>query len=286
MNNLFYYANRVMQKTKIKKILHLNRYNFFIPPVLKNPIKIISINGYKMHLDPLDSLYLGHLGYVDSSMTNLIKKIVKKKETIVDIGANIGYYTLLFSSLVGPSGTVYAFEPEPTNFLILKKNATLNHYSNIVLSDSVVSNSEGSAKLFRSKATANNHRIAEDMHEQRQWIHVKKTSLDKYFLNRNTKINLVKIDAEGSEEKILDGMSELIKRNNHLTLIIEFHPFELLKAHSRPEILLKKICYFGFKIYNIDEYDGIIKPVQIKKLLAKYKTPDKNRFTNLLCTRN
>ena len=65
-------------------------------------------------------------------MTALVKRIVRNGDIVVDIGAHIGYYTLIFARLVGPKGKVFAFEPEPNNFNLLIKNIKINGYKNII----------------------------------------------------------------------------------------------------------------------------------------------------------
>jgi FkbM family methyltransferase len=84
----------------------------------------------------------------DFEETKFLKKIIKKGDTVIDVGANIGYYTLLFSKLVGKEGKIYAYEPLPENFKLLKKNIFINKYKNIVLINRALSNKEKNAKLY------------------------------------------------------------------------------------------------------------------------------------------
>ena len=88
---------------------------------IRRPIKsdFIEIDGHKMFLDSLDSLKLSITGEHEEFETNVIKKIIKKEYNVIDIGANIGYYTLNFARLVGDKGRVFAFEPELENFQLL-----------------------------------------------------------------------------------------------------------------------------------------------------------------------
>ena len=81
----------------------------------------------------------------------MIKQEVKEGNNVIDIGANIGYFTLLFAKLVGPNGKVFAFEPDPTNFSILKKNIEENNYDNVILSQKAISDKTETTKLFLCK---------------------------------------------------------------------------------------------------------------------------------------
>jgi len=103
----------------------LNRY-FIVrasSDILRSHLKsnFVEVNGHKIFLDSLDSLRLSINGIYEEFETQMLKKIINKEETVVDIGANIGYYTLIFAKLVGDKGKVFAFEPEPNNFELLKK---------------------------------------------------------------------------------------------------------------------------------------------------------------------
>src|SRR5256885_8821899 len=81
--------------------------------------KEVIVHGFPFLLDPLDSLELSIFRSYEPFETSLLAAEIRPGMTIVDVGANIGYYTLLFSKLAGDNGRVYAFEPEPQNFALL-----------------------------------------------------------------------------------------------------------------------------------------------------------------------
>jgi len=96
----------------------------------KTTPKIVNVLGHKMYLDDLDTLHLAINGIWEPLETNLIKNKIKEGDIVLNIGANIGYYTLLIARLVGSNGKVFAFEPDLNNFKILKKNIEINNYKN------------------------------------------------------------------------------------------------------------------------------------------------------------
>lgn len=104
---------------KIHKILII----FFNP---------IEIQGHKMFIEPADGLEFLIKPHHEEFETEIFKKEIKKGDTVLDLGAHIGYYTLLAAKLVGEKGKVFAFEPEPTNFALLKKNIKINNYQNVI----------------------------------------------------------------------------------------------------------------------------------------------------------
>ena len=73
-------------------------------------------------------------------MTDVVTKEIQPGDTVLDLGANIGYFTLLFAKLVGNNGIVFAFEPEPQNIALLTKNIKINNYKNVTLVPKAVSN--------------------------------------------------------------------------------------------------------------------------------------------------
>ena len=91
----------------------------------------VMVHGFPFLLDPLDSLELSIFRSYEPFETSLLSAEVRPGMTIVDVGANIGYYTLLFSKLTGESGHVYAFEPEPENFALLQQNLARNNRTNV-----------------------------------------------------------------------------------------------------------------------------------------------------------
>jgi len=110
-------GHKLTRNSLIKK--SFNVVNSFAISQL-NESKII-INNQIMYLDEKDSLQLNFNGNFEPVETEIVKKEIKENDIILDVGANIGYYSLIFAQLIGKSGKVYSFEPDPTNFEILKK---------------------------------------------------------------------------------------------------------------------------------------------------------------------
>jgi tRNA G37 N-methylase Trm5 len=117
------------------------------------------VQGHKMYLDSKESLDLSIYGVYEEYETDLIKKEIDRGDVVLDLGANIGYYTLLFAKKVGDEGRVYAFEPDPTNFSLLKKNVEINGYRNVVLIQKAVSNKNGKLKLYLNEDNKGDHRF-------------------------------------------------------------------------------------------------------------------------------
>lgn len=250
---------------------------------LKNGFTITN-EGFSMILDPEDKIIsrtIAVSGWWEPSETKFLKKIVKEGMTAVDIGANIGYFTILLSKLVGPNGRVISFEPNPNSFSILKRNIMENKLDNVLPVQKAVTNYEGKTKLYVSTDNHGDNRIfgfqIEETDENRHEIIVDTTFLDRELLNE--KIDVMKIDAQGSELHIMEGGTETIQKNRALKIILEFWPVALTVQGKRPRDLLTKIHKLGFNIYDLS---GSESPAQIDELCTRYTGKS---YTNLYCVR-
>jgi FkbM family methyltransferase len=154
------------------------------------------------------------------------------ERTFIDVGANIGYFTCLMGKLAGPSGKVFAIEPEPQNFALLQQNIKLNHLASVMLFPCALGASEGSAMLGLYKAANRGRHSIVDTKAKRQ-IKVPVRTLDDLAKNAgaNSKSwSLVKIDVEGYEGFVLDGAKDTLPRID--TLVMEYSP-ALLRAAGR-----------------------------------------------------
>ncbi|OGM22849.1 hypothetical protein A2961_01665 [Candidatus Woesebacteria bacterium RIFCSPLOWO2_01_FULL_39_21] len=246
----------------------------------------IFVQGHKMFLDSKDSLNLSiNNGVFEKFETELIKKEIKQGNIVLDIGSNIGYYTLIFAKLVGYNGKVFAFEPDPTNFAILKKNIEINGYKNVVLINKAVSNITGGLKLFLCEDNKGDHRIY-DSKDGRKSIEIESVRIDDYFKNLNNKINFIKMDIQGAEYDALKGMCRFLNRNKNVKIITEFCPIGLKRSGVKPIEFLKLLLRYGFKISEVNEAKNKVIPIDTPSLLLnelKEYTFKKENFTNLLC---
>jgi len=253
-------------------------YKSFKRFLYKHKFYMTNVQGSKMYInasDVLTSLHLIMLGVWGKCQTELFKKMVKKGDVVVDLGASIGYFTLLAARLVGKEGKVYAFEPEPRNFLLLCKNIALNGYDNIVAIRKAVSDREGFAKLFLSDDYGSHSLYKFD--NAKTPIITETVTLDNFFRKEGYHVDIIKIDVEGAEMVAFLGMEKLIRENKKLKIFVEFSPYRIREAGYSPEEFLSKITEYGFKIYLIDELSGHVRCVSTRALLnyaIKHKLAD------------
>ncbi|MCK5259532.1 MAG: FkbM family methyltransferase [Candidatus Omnitrophica bacterium] len=241
----------------------------------------IIIHGHKMFLDSKDSLGLSIYGVYEENETEFINKEVKVGDIVLDIGANIGYHTLIFAKLVGENGKVFAFEPDPTSFDLLERNVRNNGYKNVVLINKAVAEKSGRLKLFLSEDNLADHRIY-DSQDGRNFIEIESVRLDDYFKDFSGKINFIKMDIEGSEYGAVKGMFDLLKKTENVKIISEFWPFGLRRSGVEPAEYLEVLRTYGLSFYEFNEKEKKLDAVDVAKLLKTY-TVEKENHTNLLC---
>lgn len=243
----------------------------------------IVIHGHQMILDDADSLRLSVNHEFEPCETRLFDEQLQEGDVVLDVGANIGYYTLLAARKVGAKGRVYAFEPDPTNFSLLRRNVELNGYSNVTLVNQAVGETSGYLKLYLSDVNAGDHRTYESAGNRRA-ITIPCTSIDDYFKGQERKLDFIKMDIQGFECRALRGMRDTLESCGDLKLTAEFWPYGLVRAGDSPRELIRLLELNRFKLYDIDERTGSVGPVDVAKLLASYDHNTEN-FTNLFCVR-
>jgi len=246
----------------------------------------VEIEGRKMFVHGNDGLALSIFKVYEPAQTQVVKEHIKEGNVVVDIGAHVGYYTLLFAQLVGPKGKVYAFEPDPVNFELLKKSVEINGYQNVILIQKAVSNKNGKVKLYLGDNNRAINRIYDaKMDDAKEAIEVDSIRLDDYFKNYEGRIDFIKMDVEGSESSIIDGMHSILRKTKTLKIMTEFYPYLIRKFGKEPEEFVQTLATAGFKIYDIlDDKNGAISPLDLSSVLAK-SLQKKEYVTNLFCTK-
>lgn len=147
----------------------------------------------------------------------------KKGVCFLDVGANVGKYTLRAAILVGESGKIVAIEPNKDNFRVLVKNIELNKLRNCIPFNMAASSTDGEVTLFLGPNSAR-HSIVQDFGKGSYKIRTR--ALDN-VLNETgiEKVDIIKIDVEGAELEVLKGLNMTLKKENPL-IIIEVHPLK------------------------------------------------------------
>ena len=247
--------------------------------------------GGKIHVHSNDTGSLSTLsisGVFGPRDTQTMKDNVLPGNIVVDLGANIGYFTCLLAKLVGEDGKVFAFEPDPRNLKLLRRNIQENDYKNVIIADKAVSDVNGSCTLYSSQKKFGANRIFESKKKQtHDFIPIKSETicLDDYFEKQNLlkKIDFIKIDIEGSEFRAFNGMKKILELNNNLKIFTEIAPSLLEDAGSSEKQILDFLQEHEFINFFIsDNRKDTLSKITKNQLLTQL---EQLHSINILCTK-
>lgn len=217
----------------------------------------------------------------EENETRWFVETVRPGDVVVDVGANVGYYTLIAGKLVGDEGRVYAFEPDPKGFELLQRNVRLNGLDNVIVEQKAVSNENGTLRLFLSEENKGDHRVYDPDGEGRASVEVDAVRLDDYFDGVEESVDFVKIDTQGAEFAILEGMQETLRTSDDVVMAIEYSPRHLAGFGATGIQVIQLLNQLRFSMYDLGL--GPVAPLRptAPRYLIQMK-PDAARFTNLL----
>jgi FkbM family methyltransferase len=214
---------------------------------------VVPVLGCRMQAHTLDrhvALWLWRTGRLERFGIANLDRYCGPGTRALDVGANIGFYTLQMARRVGPRGHVYAFEPETGNFGSLERNIGLNGLGERVTCEKRAAAAEtGRASLFVNPAHHGDHRVfaGEGL---RPGETVEVVRLDDYFAPGSV-IDLVKIDVQGAELYVLLGMRRLLAENPQCTLLLEINAGANMAPGASPEEVLRVLESAGFAVVSV-----------------------------------
>ena len=230
------------------------------------------------------ALSISHYGTYEELESKIMEEKIEMGNIVVDVGANIGLHTLNMARIVGNTGQVFAFEPDPSNFEILKKNVKINNYKNIILEQKAVGDKHGRTTLYQSDHPGK-HRIFPQTEQAKSQVQVELTNLDNYFdSDMIDKINFIKIDVEGLEFSVLKGMKNILKNSKKIKILFEFMPENTMEVGFTPIELLNYLTSNNFKLYCMDDKTKKLLHVSNNEEIVKLcSTTDNTISRNLFC---
>jgi FkbM family methyltransferase len=242
---------------------------------------VVDVHGHLLKVDPVDYLGLSINRAYEPDVTHFFKNSVRNGQTAIDVGAHIGYFTLLLARLVGPAGRVVAFEPDAENFELLERNVRANGYANVALHRQAVADRSGPGLLYRSPVNPGDHRLVDD--GCREAVEIEVVSLDNALLEFRGSVHWIKMDVQGAELSALRGMRFLIDSCPELAIVLEFYPRGLAQFGADPAELLALLAGLGFGVNEILA-DGTSRVVAGDDVLGCASIED-GTYLNLLFTR-
>jgi FkbM family methyltransferase len=222
-----------------------------------NQIKRTRIGNYTVQLDMNESIQRSiYLGEFEPEETEWFHRLIKPGMVIVDAGSNIGYYSLIASTLVGGSGKVYSFDPSDYAYKKLRESIRENQITNIHLFNLGLSDHPEERELLLRDKTLHSPSFCYGEEYPTTPIGTSRLITLDYFaeLSGIDHIDLIKIDVEGMEMNILKGMTGLLAENRVHRIMIEFNGYWLNLMKSSPAELDAYLKYFGFEVEFRKEY--------------------------------
>jgi FkbM family methyltransferase len=225
--------------------------------------------GYELYLDVSRSnaqrqLYLVGERFIHE--TELVNSLLKPGATVVDVGANIGYYVLLIARAVGAEGRIVAFEPEPDNLIELRMNVEGNSLSNVDVRPFAVGAETGEIAF----ATGLNGRVCGDL-VARDTVRVPLVALDSALAEP---IDVIIIDVEGYEGQVLAGARKTIEQRRP-NLFVEIHPTLLYEEYTVEGVL----DFLHYYYPDITLYQSIARPGLSRKIGRYLGRPNTVKLT-------
>jgi FkbM family methyltransferase len=211
-------------------------------------IKNSRVFGYDIELDLCDYIQRSvYLNTFEPQESTWIKDYLQPGMTFVDVGANIGYYSLMAASLVGDRGRVFAFEPSPYVHGKLQATIDRNQIANIQAIQAGLSDTEGNLQLFIQTQPGNHTPSMVETPGCRS-IEVPVYQLDKYLsTNQIDRVDLLKIDVEGFEPNAIEGGMDYIRNGKIGAILVELNDYWLNANGCSSHSLYMKITELGFQ---------------------------------------
>jgi FkbM family methyltransferase len=209
------------------------------------PIPILSGPARGMRINLHGSAVAFATGTAERPLQSALARELRAGATFFDIGANVGFITLLAARLVGPTGRVVAFEPVPANAAAVRENLALNGIDWVEVHETAVARSAGRASLIVSDVSAFSRLASINVPTgARESIEVAVNSIDEFVANgARTAPDVVKIDVEGAELEVIEGMRETLA---------EHHPVLLCEVHDCNAEYVELMRSLDYETVNLD----------------------------------
>lgn len=244
----------------------------------------------KMFVDTRGNDIAPHLlieGTWEPHYTIVFEKLIRPGDTVLDLGAHLGVYTLLGAAAVGPGGRMEAFEPNPRYAALARRSLSVNGLSGqATVHNMAVGAEEGMAELLFSwewggggHLSVNPGHVPQDNEAQACRV----VAVDSLFPDPSFQVDVVKMDVEGTEVRALHGMWHLLARSPRAKVMFEFAPGMLAAQGSSAEELVQLFGGLGFRFWTITEQSGLeaVDPATlgamtdgVRNILAARELPD------------
>ena len=213
-------------------------------------------------------IHLLTLGQWEPQYTALFRRLLRPGDTVFDLGANHGVYTLIAAQAVGATGHVHAFEPNPRLARLTELSARINgHGDTVAVHRIAASDVEGSSWLVFDDAFSGGGTQNRAGAEGESAIACRTATLDAMFADPGVHVDVVKLDVEGSEGRVLRGMRGLLARSPGVRMLMEFAPEMLNASGVGAREVTSLLEGYGLLPWTIDD-GGALHPARWAELGA------------------
>lgn len=218
--------------------------------------------------DAFISTQLEMTGSWEPLETDVVRRLCRSADFVLDIGGNIGWYSVIVAKVIGAAGRLITFEPDPDNFAILVRNLERVHgVGQTMPRHAAVSDREGVLQLFLAEGNRGDHRIFNDG-TNRPSIDVRTSTLDALLADELRLPDLVKSDTQGSEARILRGARATLARGWRPVFVMEFWPFGLSGSGDDPMALWTELAALGYEMFELTEEQAQLHPLTEQRVRA------------------
>lgn len=232
-------------------------------PAMRQPLAL-HVHGAR---DRFVSQRIREEGLWEPYETALVQAILKPGSVFVDVGANIGYFSVIAAALVGDSGAVFAFEPDPENCRLLRLNAAHNGMADIIeVVEAGLADAAAPGELYLSEDNLGDHQIFAAA-ESRESVSVQLLSGAEYFRDRPHQPDLIKVDTQGAEFRVMAGlMPYLRKLPRPPRVLIELTPLSLRECGASGRALVEMLATLGQALWIVDHIEHRLAPTNVVEL--------------------
>lgn len=277
ISHAFYFIKQYKRRYGFSKAIRvLIHYGYIaIKKILPHPQRnIIEVNGYKMSIIPNDpgiSQELRTFKTHEPLSTKLISQLLRKGMICLDIGANIGYYVLLESKIIGNAGRVIAIEPSPQNYNCIKKNLELQESRNVEAFNFAAGDIDGNIRFFINERS-NGCKVlleGEKIPNRPGFITYVPIKRMDDFLNEKgiEKIDFIRMDVEGYEWNIFQGMKNTIRKSKPI-IQLEVHKGRM--GNETTKIFFDFFKTNGYEVASYHQRDLDLPFIGTLKDIKKY----------------
>ncbi len=233
--------------------------------------RLVEMDGFSLFVMPTDYIgasILANRTY-EPHVTAQVRRILKEGDVFVDLGANVGYFSMLASSIVRANGKVIAFEPNPTNMQLIYRSMQHRDVRNILVYPHAASN--GRQILRFLTVGSNGGVVTTHAQQQRHVFLVQSVAVDE-ILEFEPRVDCVKMDIEAHEPFALQGMRKLIARCRP-AIITEFHPWAMrLNNTEPPEAFLQQLIDLDYGLSIILPSGGLRAASTAEDVMAYWRS--------------